>query len=231
MLHKKAKRVIGWEKRIVNGEPITAMMYYVMREMQSIADEFIWVTLDDISDNTIRALLRRRLINKAEIQGSTKYMLTSRAVDILVILNKPDDGSKICPMCKTNVKHIGESGKLQRYCLLCNRERCRLRYLKNGTERSKGAKCPKCKGKLHRHSGGGLCGYCKKCYLEYSSNEKKRRNQRMLQRLQNGEVVLCAKCGNFPRHYTLNTAYGRCLNCLREYRMSYKNELKSRKHD
>ncbi len=170
--------------------------------------------LPDVHGRTLWSLLNRDWIFKSPGLDGVRYKLTGRGLKALKVYEptlRRDDG--ICPACGIRPRNVYPGGREYGYCAECERE-----HKREGL-------CPRCKERpKHVARTGRVASYCLQCKAERAKDERKRKHQRLLERIAAGEHIKCLKCDQ-PRYHTQNTVYDYCY----EHYWQYMNEYNDRR--
>lgn len=202
---------------------ITETQIHVLRYLlRCKQQDWPFVPLPDVHPHTIRSLLSKDWIFASEGHDGTRYGITSRGEKAFKVYEHPTRRSDgLCPRCGTRPKHTTASGRTSGYCLECDRRRGkRMRAL--NMPRFKSDICPNCGIRERKCSKTGkVKTYCAKCTREIY-------HQHLLERIHSGEVILCRRCKNAPRHYTDKRVYDYCYPCWLDYMNAYNRKRRGK---
>ncbi len=222
------KPVENWKTRRRHGMVMTRIEMGVLqylREAKAHDPECPIADLPGVDPRVIRSLMTKGWIFVSPGLDGTKYYISVHGERALRIFEKPTprfDG--ICPRCNERPVHISKNGRNTRYCLECQRKQNKRKYeLKLPRFQSK--ICPRC-GERPRHQlkSGRYQTYCAECIHEGRKEERRRRRERELERIQNGEVLLCRRCKNAPRRLAGKYLSDYCDDCYRAYMAEYNDK-------
>lgn len=230
---------MGFGMRLRKGLPqMKPKMMRVLLYLEACkAQGFPWVHLPEglvWYQHSLRAMQRppRCWIMASDGLDGVRYKLMpagERALKVYRPVVRRRDG--ICPVCGERPRHVSpKTGRRYGYCVECEREHKRKLWKLNGGKQLKlEGLCMRCKQRPRRvNSVGKTDGYCVECKKEMRAGERKRRNERDLARIRNGEVLLCRKCKAAPRWVAKNSVYDYCHACYREYKNTrYANQRRA----
>lgn len=187
-----------------------------------------WVEMH-IKSNLARTLVNMDLIviSVDRYTGTRAYKITGRGRDVLAAYKSPMkryDG--MCPRCG----RPRAEGK--RYCVDCHRDVNRAAataYRKRQQSNPIDAPCSQCGERPRAVSQYGIQqALCVECAYERGRDYRARRQERLRERIANGEVVICTYCGKRPVQVTENRVAQRCRECscrqARQCRQKHKRE-------
>ena len=221
----KAEEIVGWRQRRVRGLQMTAIHYLVLDHLNQFANQGApFQDLPPLDPRVIRSLLKNDWVFESPgIDGSIKYGITNRGQRALQIFSQSyrrNDG--ICPICGERPKMPLSDGSTYGYCIQCDRERKRRRRAMGFQDKNPDALCPSCgKRKRHVSASGKVRSYCLPCRRERSKAARRRQNQRLLERIAAGEVLLCYRCKEQPREIVGEWVGDYCGDCRRDYMNAY----------
>lgn len=213
-----------WSNRKRRDLPLcTPPMMKVLLELRAAAEaDSPFIHLPGVHSRTLRSLLNRDWIFKSPGSDGTRYKVTGRGLKALKVyeptLRRTDD---ICPTCGIRPKKVYPGGSKGGYCDECEREHKRKQLKLKGKQLNPDGLCPRCKERpKHKTRKGGVRSYCNVCKKELAKDERKRKHQRLLERIAAGEHIKCLKCDE-PRYHTQNTVYDYCYKHYRQYMNEY----------
>lgn len=222
-----------------SGMNATQTMIDVLQQLQSAAqNDNPYLALNGVHGRTIWALVQRDwIVGSYEKQSKKKrlvnpmYRITGRGKKALKIFTAPTTNHRdgLCPSCRERPKHRYKSGNFAGYCYPCLRETWKRKWKLFGYQKDPDGLCPICQiRKRHITPSGNVRSYCLPCRRERSKETRKRRNQQLLERIQQGEVLLCYRCKERPRHiYNNTTVSDYCHECSKEYHREYEQRVKN----
>lgn len=226
----------NWKARKRANLPLmTQRMMRVLQAMRAAKDaDYPFVYLDNIHPRTVNALIRRGWIFQSEGKGldRDRYCITQAGLKALKVYERPPERrwDRICPACGLRPKKVYPSGRLYGYCDECERKSKRRAYQLFGRRLDPDGLCARCKRrKRHQYPSGYIIPYCKTCRREKRAEERQRKHERLLQRIRNGEVLLCYRCKTQPRYHNETAVYDYCYDCYREYQNEYHRKRRQRR--
>lgn len=205
------------------------MMHILQYLRQAKHENFPFADLPaEVHGRTINTLVERDWILASKGLDGVRYSITGRGLKALKVYEAPTrrfDG--ICCRCNERPRYQAKNGKLQPYCLPCNRRIGRRQHALRGRRLREETPCSRCKTRpRHRPASGRLIAYCIECKREQRKEEKQRAKKRLLKRLRAGEFVPCIRCKEQPRHYAANSVYDYCEACYRAMQRDYRQKRK-----
>jgi len=204
-----------------------SMSLRMKRVLQYLRDakqqDWPFVDLPGVPKQTVKALTKRAWIYESPgIDGSVKYTITDSGERALHLFEKPlrSNPHKICPECGIRSKHVTASGRMEGYCIECQRVLSRRKWEHKAT-RFKSNTCPRCqKRERHQYPNGRIATYCEHCNRVTKRRNKRKNKQRKIEQARRGELI-CIRCKTNPRHFTDKSVYDYCRDCLRQYMNEY----------
>ncbi len=216
-----------WQRKIEGYARMTAIMFDVMvRLARRDAAGFPFDVLDGVHKRTIDAMIRRDWIFASKgIDGDVLYKLTRRGKLAHRMYRTPLESRRydgICPICGVRPKAYTRNGNCYGYCKECDREKRKRQRRLFGNQKDPNSICPRCgERKVHITASGNVRSLCQPCRRAESKVARKRQTRRKLERIAQGEVLLCIRCKAAPRYHTVNTVFDYCHSCLRAYMNDY----------
>lgn len=212
-----------WQRKR-NGQWCTSRMFEVLScLLDAKRQDWPAVRLFPVHKRTINSLLSRGWITISPGLDGARYSITSegeRAHRHFAKAPRRFDG--ICPTCGVRPKMVSASGTTYGYCKECEQKYRKFRNDKNLNRINPDRLCSCCHQRpLHRYSGGRLSTYCTECRHAQRKAEKRAQHDRDLERIRNGEVLLCRACKKEPRAYTERYVRDRCPACQKQYMDEY----------
>jgi hypothetical protein len=233
------KPVNHWKQRHRQGLPVMSQKQMkILQDLRAAKrNDSPFQYLDDVHPKTLRSLTRNDWVfeSKGDDKDRTRYRITLRGEQALAVYEKPPryrtDG--ICPQCNERPRRVDESGEVQPYCLECSRELGRKAYAKKGHRKKPNQLCPSCRERTrYQYPSGHIIAYCKPCRDAKRKEEKRRKNERLLERIKQGELILCVRCKERPRYHGKKVVYDYCRECYRYQQNLYsKKKLVQRIHE
>lgn len=88
--------------------------------------------------------------------------------------------------------------------------------------------CPNCGIRpRHVYPSGHIIIYCKECRQERRKEERQRKYKNHLERIRNGEILLCLRCHEKQRFHSDKVVYDYCRECYYEYQNEYNRRRKA----
>lgn len=220
-------------KRKVGDIQISYLQAQVLKFMSDAKkDGWPALPLDEVHGSTIKVLLREGWIISTDGQDGTRYHITfegERAAKLGNLPVQPYRFDGICPRCCERPRAMRSTGKLAPYCGECNRESGRRKYALGIDTAKPGRMCSRCKKRpVLTRSSGRTITYCRHCKNVLNRRAKKRWHKQKLERIRNGEVLLCTRpgCTN-PRHHTERTVSELCHDHYREWHNDYRHRRRA----
>ncbi len=216
-----------WQRKIEGYERMTAIMFDALRRLSEAHDRGnIYYPLDGVHIRTIRAMIARDWIIAGEggrYEGC--YHMTRRGALAFRMYRTPLESRRydgICPICGVRPKAYTRNGNCYGYCRECDREKRRRQRELFGQQKNPNRICPRCgERKVHVTASGNVRSLCQPCRRKDQKVARKRQTRRKLERIAQGEVLLCIRCKAAPRYHTVNTVSDYCHSCLRAYMNDY----------
>lgn len=210
---------------------MTIPMLEVMRRLRDAkAADWPFIYLDDVHSRTLRSLFTRDWIFSSPGHDGVRYTITRRGEDALRVYEKPpirhNDG--LCPDCRTRPKKKTKTGNSYGYCDECQSRHSKRKYALFGHQFSPDSVCPTCKTRPRmKYRNGKEHTYCRECRHARRAQERRRQHDLDLERIRNGEVLLCRHCKEKPRAYTDRYVRDRCHECQRKYMDEYNRKRRN----
>lgn len=201
------------------------MLEVLHRLNESRLNDMPFMPVDDVNKHTLRALVKRDwiVISPGKKLDVTRAKITTRGQRAYKIYSDPDYDTRrfdgICPTCETRPRHRHESGRLEGYCLPCLQKYESRRGHRN--RRRPDGKCPDCGKPRYVSPSGHVATYCRSCRNAKHRAHKRKQQQELRQRIEAGDVLLCQRCGERPRHVTPATVRDWCYECYTSYMNDY----------
>lgn len=207
-----------WTMRHRDGLPsCTYRMLAVLQTLRAAKQaDCPFVLLPGIHKRTLNALTERDWIFESDAPDGTRYTITGRGLKALKVYSEPNryrtDG--LCKDCGRPRKQA-KSGYTYIYCDECQKQHNNRAYRLKGNQLKPDGLCARC-GKRQRHTypSGHTIPYCKPCRDRMRKGERKRKQRRLLKRIQEGEHIPCLKCDQ-PRYVSGNTVQDYCYTHYR----------------
>lgn len=213
---------------------MTRRMFNILRRLRT-ADEgdAPFITLDDVHKRTINSLVARDwIVASKKAFGEVRYRITGRGLKALKVYEVPSEkrSDGLCPRCGVNERRVYDTGRLSAYCEDCENHHNRRQYAMKGHQYVPGRLCPDC-GERPRHecSTGFIKPYCHECGIRRAKEERRRKHDRLLERIQAGEFIPCCRCKKKPRYHTQRQVYDYCHECYRRQQKNARIRRKARK--
>lgn len=215
----------NWQRRLKGYAPLSANMLRVLEDLKRAKDDewpFIFLG-EDVHKHTINALVRHNLIFGSEGLDGTRYTITAQGEKHLqVYSSKTRYNDGLCPTCRQRPKLIYETGLTAGYCEQCEKEYRRRRRQQGCRHVNPDRLCSICRERpVKIYSTGRARTWCEECHKKKRAEYRARKHQRKLARIHNGEVILCARCGEKPVHYTDKYVNDLCEDCRKQYMDDY----------
>ncbi len=216
-----------WQRKIEGYARMTSIMFEAMSRLGDGAnDGNLFDPLDGVHGRTIRALMARDWIVESEgVDGDILYKMTGRGEMALKMYNTPLESRRydgLCPICGQRPKAYTRNGNCYGYCQECDREKRKRQRRLFGNQKDPNSICPRCgERKVHVPASGNVRSLCQPCRRKDQKVARKRQTRRKLERIAQGEVLLCIRCKAAPRYHTANTVFDYCHSCLRAYMNDY----------
>lgn len=215
-----------WQRKRANLPNCTDKMLDVMQRCIDAEDcDLPYPTLDDVHGITINALLKRDWIfaSYGKKDNRTVYMITSRGRKAAAIYADENYDTRrfddICPDCGEAPVYY-RNGNRTGYCKSCLHKLESKKWKR--AQKNPDALCPRCKTRTrHVASSGRVYTYCQECKNARHRENKKRKQEKLRQRVESGEILLCQRCGKKPRHVTSSTVREWCKDCYSAYMLDY----------
>lgn len=230
-LFNQAAEQLGWRQRNRANMRMSAIQLIILRTLhQANESGFPWQPLEDVHPKTLRYMIHQDWIVRSvsELEAFPRYRITGRGQKAMRVFDKePRRFDGICCRCNKRQRQRFSTGVLAPYCRECTRKinhrQWELKlYEKRGI-------CPRCqKRPKHVTASGRVRPYCKPCRRAHSREAKERQNQRNLERIAAGEVLLCYTCKERPREVANGWVRDYCPECRRAYARDYQRRQKAR---
>lgn len=219
-----ATMITGKARKLTNQELMTAKMETVLIALRDAANTGTpFIHLTDAHQHTLRALVRRDWIFPSAGKDGTRYKITGRGLKALKAYEQPpyrQDG--ICPTCGVRPRKVYPGGRHYGYCHECELESKRRMWKMKGKQIDRNAPCSDCGIRpRHVYPSGAVIIYCYECRNERRKEERRLKHARLLQRIRDGEVILCIRCHAAPRYHNSKHVYDYCYDCYRAYMRDY----------
>ena len=204
-------------------ENITYPMECVLRRLRAALEQDApFLLLDPAQDRqlderTLFTLAERDWIVEGDVTESY-YRITKRGLNILAkcdVQVQRRDG--ICPKCGERPKRIDDNGRQLAYCDECERERTRLKTLRQ-RKQTPTEPCAHCYERpRHQYQPSGTWSrYCSVCDPLLRKGRKHTTAKERRERIRRGEmpIPVCAECKDRPVVLYENSVSHYCAVCL-----------------
>lgn len=208
-----------WQRKIGHYPALTSKMLAILELLESaLAQDYPFIAVS-AHPRTLKALVNRDWIFASSGLDGVRYKITGRGMKALNAYRQqpPARRDGLCPTCGERPRKVAPSGYVYGYCEECNRAYGRKQYALKGHQVKAGRLCSRC----HEHPclvypSGNTIAYCDECRRALRKDERVRKQQRLLARIEGGEVLLCVRCGEKPRYVGGRTVYAYYHDCYRE---------------
>lgn len=189
-----------------------------LRQCKESGWPFVKLNPTHYNGRSISALRARDWVFVSSGTDGERVGITGRGLEALeVYLPARNRKDGICPNCNTRPRGVRSNGNVMSYCAECERDyhrvkQARLRRRPEYTERL----CCHCHERpRYRRAGGVGSSYCLECDQQRAKRRGARQRRRAAERARNGDVNLCARCGERPRMAFENSVSNYCQPCAR----------------
>jgi ribosomal protein S14 len=206
---------------------------------QSLKDGYPWVTIPDPKcwrGRGSRTKRERTLVNYDLIvispdpyTGERAYKITRRGINLLKAYRQRERrNDKLCPRCNEKPRHVSANGRVAGYCKECKNE-VHAEVLERQRHKPNNQPCANC-GREPRavSSSGHIFQYCRQCLRDMGKHYREKNEQERLQRVKQGEVILCSRCGERPAAVRRSGVKHYCDECIRYFDRKHKRNRKLR---
>lgn len=211
----------GWQRKRKGLPGMSGHLMAILRDLRTAKQaDYPFVYLPALHYKTRNSLVGNDWVIESKGLDGIRYAITRAGLDALEVYEKPGyrtDG--ICPRCGICPRALYKN-RLKPYCEECGRAIGREQYREKKYRYRARTICPQCHIRpRHIFPSGFVSSNCQPCRRILAAEERRRKHQRRLELIRQGNPPLCIRCKAAPIYHTENTTYDYCYEHYREQQL------------